>query len=192
MLLFTVLCRGPRVRFARTVTDNSTNQTRYSPERKPRQTLDLQSSFHRSASSPHSLNKMVQEVTKSSIPQSQSDENIADAKKKLGTSPHSYSSGAISTMDGRSSREVALLNESSVRAHDHLIHVICRAQTHSKRDMLWFRLLAGGTGDEDKEAKKRRKSEFRRPLPDLAENWSTGIEVEELYQDIGNEVCSIK
>ncbi|XP_020912267.1 KICSTOR complex protein SZT2 isoform X2 [Exaiptasia diaphana] len=184
--------KSPRVRFARSVPDTSPQQTKYSPERKSKTNLTTRDaqSFHRSASSPHSLNKMVQEITKSSITQSHSDENIPESKKRLGTSPHSYSSGAISTMDGRSTREVALLNESSQRAHDHLVLVICRAQTHSKRDMLWFRLLAEGTSDEEKEAKKRRKSEFRRPVPDLAANWSSGIEVEELYRDIGSEATT--
>lgn len=125
---------------------------------------------------------MAHETGFSSVPQSHSEENIA--KKSLSGSPHSYSSGALSSLDGRTTREIALLNESSQKAHDHLLHVVCRAQTHSKRDLLWYRLLAGGTGEDDKEIKKtRRKSEFRRPIPDLAELWSCGIDVEEFFEN---------
>jgi hypothetical protein len=132
---------------------------------------------------------MVQDVAFSSVTQSHSDENIADVKKSLSVSPHSYSSSALSILDGRSTREIALLNESSQKAHDHLLHVICRAQTHSKRDLLWYRLLSGGTGEEDKETKKtRRKSEFRRPVLDLAELWDSGIDVEEFFESQPNAV----
>ncbi|XP_031552514.1 KICSTOR complex protein SZT2-like [Actinia tenebrosa] len=176
--------KGSRVRFAQNVSTAPNKNVKRSPERKGKPLLteaEIQS-FHRSASSPHSLNKMVLEIANSSMFQSHSEENIA--KKSLSARPHLYSSGAISSLDGRTTREIALLNESSQKAHDLLLHVVCQAQTHCKRDLLWYRLLSGGTGEDDKERKKtREKSEHRKPIPDLAEQWSSRVDVEEFQTE---------
>jgi len=63
-----------------------------------------------------------------------------------------------------------MLNEAFLRARGHLVHVVCRAQTHCNRDLLWHRLLAGGTGEEEKDGGKRgrRRSEVRRSGSDYS------------------------
>ena len=121
---------------------------------------------HKSASSPHSLHAMDNEgFLMSSVSPSLSEDDLVETK---GENPEGGTDEAASTP------EVKLLLEASQNAHDYLVHVICRAQTHWMRDFLWFRLLAGVSGGEQEktEPKKRRKqSESKRSSADLTAGW---------------------
>ena len=59
-----------------------------------------------------------------------------------------------SLCDSVSEKEFRLITEAYQRARVHLVHVVCRAQTHCSRDMLWHRLLVGGIGEEEKDGTK--------------------------------------
>ena len=76
--------------------------------------------------------------------------------------------------------ESTLLKEASLRGRDHLVHIICRAQTHCNRDLLWHRLLAGETGDEEKDGgkKSRRKSVMRKSNSEtsLKQSWAKSLD----------------
>lgn len=103
--------------------------------------------------------------------QSRSDENIAEQRSGSNVS----FTQALATYEGASpenvsQRESGMMNEAFQRARGHLVHVVCRAQTHCNRDLLWHRLLAGGTGEEEKDGGKRgrRRSEVRRSGSDYS------------------------
>jgi len=129
--------------------------------------------FHRSASSPHSLFTLGNDsgFHFPNVIQSHSDENIAEQRSGSNVS----FTQALATYEGVSpenvsQRESRMLNEAFLRARGHLVHVVCRAQTNCNRDLLWHRLLAGGTGEEEKDGGKRgrRRSEVRRSGSDYS------------------------
>lgn len=128
--------------------------------------------FHRSASSPHSLfllgsESSVQYPNMTSF----SEENIVER----------------SAFDNACHRESNLLTEAFNRAHDHLVHVVCRAQAHCNRDLLWQRLLVGGTGREERESGRRgrRRSEVSRTGSDASVKlkWIKAVEALKLASD---------
>ncbi|XP_048580524.1 KICSTOR complex protein SZT2 isoform X3 [Nematostella vectensis] len=179
----------PRVHFALSTSHSSSNLAEQDTNEKSHVIAETQP-FHRSASTPHSLYQLA--ANPSRLPGGalyHSEEDIAVKKKSMSLSPRSQSASLLSTLDGRTNHELALLTDASNRAHDHLLHVVCRAQSHSKRDVLWYRLLSAGTG-EGGDGKKRRKSEFRRPGADLAASWNSGIYVEEMYNTQASTVMT--
>lgn len=122
--------------------------------------------FHRSASSPHSLFILGSDssLQYSNLTSSLSEEHIVEQ----------------SAVNNESQRETKLLNAAFNLAHDYLVHVVCRAQSHCNRDLLWHRLLVGGTGEEEKDVGKRgrRRSEVKRSGSDLSVKlkWMKAIE----------------
>ena len=140
--------------------------------------------FHRSASSPHSLFALGNETGfqfPNSIIQSRSDENIGEQRSGSNVSfIQALATYESSLSDSVSQKETRLLTEAFQRARVHLVHEVCRAQTHCNRDMLWHRLLLGGTGEEEKDAtkKSRRRSEMRRSGSDvnLKLNWMKSLD----------------
>ena len=84
-----------------------------------------------------------------------------------------------SLWDSVSEKEFRLTTEAFQRARVHLVHVVCRAQTHCSRDMLWHRLLIGGIGEEEKDGTKkaRKRSEVRRSGSDYngKAHWMKGL-----------------
>lgn len=98
------------------------------------------------------------------VTSSRSDENIAEQRMEslptLLPLPANYEE---STVDDSSQRESRLVTEAFQRARDHLMRIACRAQTHCNRDLLWHRLFAGETEEEEKDgAKKTRKKNVMR------------------------------
>ena len=139
--------------------------------------------FHRSASSPHSLFILGNEsgFQFPNVTQSSSDENIAEQRSGSNLSfTQALASYENASSDNVSQRESRLLTEAFQRARVHLVHVVCRAQTHCNRDLLWHRLLVGGTGEEEKDGgrKGRRRSEVRRSGSDfnVKLNWMKGLD----------------
>lgn len=134
--------------------------------------------FHRSASTPHSLFTMGYENSSQffHVTSSRSDENIAEQRMEslptLLPLPAKYEESSV---DDSSQRETRLLTEAFQRARDHLMRIACRAQTHCNRDLLWHRLFAGETEEEEKDASKktRRKSTIRKSSSEssLKQSW---------------------
>ena len=139
--------------------------------------------FHRSASSPISLFALGHENGSQvfNITASHSDENIAELRRDslptLLPLPVNYED---SSSDNASQRESRLLTEAFQRARDHLLHIACRAQTHCNRDLLWHRLLAGESEEEEKDGAKktRRKSVMRKSNSELSlkQSWMKGLD----------------
>lgn len=154
--------------------------------------------FHRSASSPHSLFILGSDsgFQFSNVTSSRSDENIAEQRSGSNTSfTQALNSYENASSENASRKETRLLTEVYNRALIHLVHVVCRAQTHCSRDLLWRRLLVGGTGEEEKDGgrKGRRKSEVRRSESDYSlKNWMKGLDSysgAEKVAEIGLCVC---
>ena len=166
------LFTGSRVRFTLPSSSSSGSLTGFINPPSPGE-------FHRSASSPHSLNILGSEsgFQFPMFNSSRSQELIAE--KRSGSAQELTSSENTSS-DNVSQREFRLLTEAFNRARVHLVHVVCRAQTHCNRDLLWHRLFVGGTGEEEKDAGKRgrRRSEVRRSGSDYSVkgNWMKGLD----------------
>lgn len=139
--------------------------------------------FHRSASSPHSLYALGHEVSSKilNVTSSRSDEKIGDYHRNVlpptAPIPEHYEEELPENV---ALPESTLLKEASLRGRDHLVHIICRAQTHCNRDLLWHRLLAGETGDEEKDGgkKSRRKSVMRKSNSEtsLKQSWAKSLD----------------
>ena len=166
---------GSRVRF--TLPSNSLGESLGAP--KPSSPGD----FHRSASTPHSLYAMGCENSSQffHVTSSRSDENIAEQHVEslptLLPLPAKYEESSV---DDSSQRESRLLTEAFQRARDHLQRIACRAQTHCSRDLLWHRLFAGETEEEEKDGakKSRRKSTVRKSSSEssLRQSWMKSVD----------------
>lgn len=99
------------------------------------------------------------------VTSSRSDENIAEQRweslQTLLPLPANYEESSV---DDSSQRETRLLTEAFQRARDYLMRIACRAQTHCNRDLLWHRLFAGETEEDEKDGgkKTRKKSVIRK------------------------------
>ena len=110
------------------------------------------------------------------VTSSRSDENIAEQRMEslptLLPLPAKYEESSV---DDSFQRESKLLTEAFQRARDHLMRIACRAQTHCNRDLLWHRLFAGETEEEEKDGAKktRRKSTVRKSSSEssLKQSW---------------------
>lgn len=110
------------------------------------------------------------------VTSSRSDENIADQRmESLSTLLPLPAKYEESSVDDSSQRETMLLTEAFQRARDHLMRIACRAQTHCNRDLLWHRLFAGETEEEEKDVAKkaRRRSSMRKSSSEssLKQSW---------------------
>ena len=137
--------------------------------------LPSSTGFHRSASSPHSLYAMGSDSGGVFAHPSSSlfNDNIKEHRRESLPAPSSFTSSTDGSSNVKlSQREVRLLTEAYLRARDHLVHVVCRAQTHCNRDLLWHRLFAGGPGEEEKDGprKGRRRSDVKKAGLDLTAN----------------------
>ena len=138
--------------------------------------------FHRSASSPHSLFALGNNESGFQFPAAfaplRSGENIMEQRSGSNRSL-AVPSYEGSLCDSVSEKEFRLITEAFQRARVHLVHVVCRAQTHCSRDMLWHRLLIGGIGEEEKDGTKkgRKRSEVRRSGSDynVKAHWMKGL-----------------
>jgi len=115
------------------------------------------------------------------VASSRSDENIAEQRMEslptLLPLPTNYEESSV---DDSSQRESRLLTEAFQRARDHLMRIACRAQTHCSRDLLWHRLFAGETEEEEKDGTKkaRRKSTIRKSSSEssLKQSWMKSVD----------------
>ena len=170
--LISRIITGSRVRFTLPSSSSSGSLTGFVNPPSPGE-------FHRSASSPHSLNTLGSD-SGFQFPIFNSSRSVERIAEKRSGSAQELTTNENASSDNVSQKESRLLTEAFNLARVHLVHVVCRAQTHCSRDLLWHRLFAGGTGEEEKDGGKRgrRRSEVRRSGSDysLKASWMKGFD----------------